>query len=315
MILFTAKISSKHQEKLTTNYPNQTFIFCENQVEVEQHISEAVVVVTFGSGLTADLIKRAEQLKWIMVLSAGMENLPLKEIEEKEIFVTNTRGIHKTPMAEYAISMLLQVYREGKVMMKNEQEHIWDKSVRMKEMTEKTMLIAGTGAIGQEVARLAKAFHMRTIGVSRSGRPVSFFDENYTQGEIDQLLPEADFVVSVLPSTDETKGFFTYEHFQQLPAHAVFLNMGRGNVVPSEVLLKAILNKEIAHAVLDVFEEEPLPEDHAFWQEDNITITPHISGVSPVYMVRALEIFEPNLDTFLSGKGTYINEIDPARGY
>lgn len=315
MILFTAKISSKHQEKLTAKYPNQNFIFSDNQAEIEQYISEAVIIVTFGSGLTADLIKRAGQLEWIMVLSAGLENLPLKEIEEKEILVTNTRGIHKIPMAEYAISMLLQVYRQGKVIMKNEQEHTWDKSVRMKEITDKTILIAGTGAIGQEVARLAKAFNMRTIGISRSGKPVDFFDENYAQDDIGQLLPKADFVVSVLPSTNETKGFFTYEHFQQLPAHAVFLNMGRGNVVPSEVLLKAILNKEIAHAVLDVFEEEPLPEDHAFWHEENITITPHISGVSPVYMVRALEIFEPNLDTFLSGKGTYINEIDPARGY
>lgn len=315
MILFSAKISSKHQERLKVNYPKQDFMFCENQTALEQHISEAEIVVTFGRDLSAKLIEQAHQLKWIMVMSAGLEDLPFKEIKKKGILVTNTRGIHKVQMAEYAISMLLQVYRQGKVIMKNEQEHIWDKSVRMQEITNKTLIVVGTGAIGQEVARLATAFRMKTIGVSRSGRPVEFFDENYKQDEISLLLPEADFVVSVLPSTDETKGFFTYEHFRLLPEHAVFLNMGRGNVVSTEDLLKVIQNKEIAHVVLDVFEEEPLPEDHAFWQAENITITPHISGLSPYYMVRALEIFEPNLDTYLTGKGAYMNEIDPTRGY
>lgn len=315
MILFSAKISSKHQERLKVNYPKQDFMFCENQTAFEQHISEAEIVVTFGRDLSAKLIEQAHQLKWIMVMSAGLEDLPFKEIKKKGILVTNTRGIHKVQMAEYAISMLLQVYRQGKVIMKNEQEHIWDKSVRMQEITNKTLIVVGTGAIGQEVARLATAFRMKTIGVSRSGRPVEFFDENYKQDEISLLLPEADFVVSVLPSTDETKGFFTYEHFRLLPEHAVFLNMGRGNVVSTEDLLKVIQNKEIAHVVLDVFEEEPLPEDHAFWQAENITITPHISGLSPYYMVRALEIFEPNLDTYLTGKGAYMNEIDPTRGY
>ncbi len=315
MILFSVKISSEHQERLKANYPEQDFIFCTNQNEFEQNISNAEVIVTFGKDLSAELMEQAHQLKWIMVMSAGLEHLPFKEIERKGILVTNTRGIHKVPMAEYAISMFLQVYRQGKVIMKNEQKHIWDNTVRMQEITQKTLIVAGTGAIGQEVARLAKAFQMKTIGVSRSGRPVEFFDEVHKQAEISQLLPEADFVVSVLPSTDETKGFFNYEHFKLLPEHAIFLNMGRGNVVSTEDLLKAIENKEISHVILDVFEEEPLPEDHPFWQAENVTITPHMSGLSPHYMVRAIEIFEPNLNTFLTGKGVYMNEIDPVRGY
>lgn len=315
MILFSAKIASKHQEKLKADFPNQEFSFCENNDEVKQHVSDAVVIVTFGDDITAELMEQANSLKWIMVISAGVDKLPFQAIQEKGILVTNARGIHKVPMAEYAISMLLQVYRQGKVIMQNQAEKVWDKTVRMQEISGKTMLIAGTGAIGQEVARLAKAFHMKTIGVSRSGSDVTFFDENHTTEDLNNLLPHADFVVTVLPDTKETQGLFTYEHFQNMPEHAVFLNMGRGNVVSSTDLLKAIQEKEIAHAVLDVFEEEPLPADHAFWQEKDITITPHLSGVSPNYVPRAMEIFEHNLQVFIDEKDAYVNIIDVTRGY
>lgn len=315
MILFSAKIASKYQERLKANFPNQVFTFCESNDEIKQHVSDAAVIVTYGEDLTAELIGQANSLKWIMVISAGVDKLPFQAIRKKGILVTNARGIHKIPMAEYAISMLLQVYRQEKVIMQNQAEKVWDKSVRMKEITGKTMLIAGTGAIGQEVARLAKAFHMKTIGVSRSGSDVTFFDENHSTDDMNGLLPHADFIITVLPNTKETQGLFTYEHFQNMPNHAVFVNMGRGNIVSSTDLLKAIREKEIAHAVLDVFEEEPLPTEHAFWQEENITITPHISGVSPNYVPRAMEIFEHNLQVYLDERDTYVNIIDVTRGY
>src|SRR5699024_12863703 len=109
----------------------------------------------------------------------------------------------------------------------------------------KTMLIAGTGAIGREVARLAKAIHMKTIGVSRSGRELEYFDENVTIDKIKFRLPEADFIVSVLPSTKETKHFYTYDLFEMMKESAIFLNMGRGDAVESDVILKAIKEKEI----------------------------------------------------------------------
>src|SRR5699024_10059232 len=147
---------------------------------------------------------------------------------------------------------------------------------------------------------------MTIYGVSRSGRTVANFDENFTTDELEKLLPEADFVVSVLPSTEKTRGLFTNEYFQLLPDHAVFLNMVRGDVVSSEDILKAVQQQEIAHAVLDVFEEEPLPADHPIWQEENITITPHISGVSKHYLPRALEIFEENLHIYLSDQKNYV---------
>ncbi|GGB57825.1 glycerate dehydrogenase [Lentibacillus populi] len=314
-ILFSTKLSAKHQKKLMQDYPEQSFVFCDNMKEASAVLPEAEVLATYGGDLTDDLIEKAVNLKWIMVLSAGMDQMPLTSLKNRNILVTNARGIHKTPMSEYVIALLLQVYRQTKTLLHNETNHYWDKSVRMQELTGKTMLIAGAGAIGQEVARLAKAFRMKTIGVSRSGRPVEHFDENYSTAAFDRLLPKTDIVVSVLPSTAETTYFYTYDHFQKLPDHAVFLNIGRGDAVKTDVVLKAIRQGEIAHAVLDVFETEPLPEDSPLWQEENITITPHISGVSPQYVTRALEIFTRNLDTYLQDSTDYMNQIDLARGY
>lgn len=262
MILFSGKISKKHHDRLKAGYPENYFMFCDNMNEAKAHLKEAEILVTYGSDLTPELIGKAENLKWIMVMSAGIDKMPVKEIAEKNIIVTNVKGIHKVPMAEYAISMLLQVYKQAKALIENEQESKWDPAVKMQEISGKTMLVLGTGAIGQEVARLAKAFNMKTIGVSRSGRPVTYFDENHSVADMKGILTQADIVVAVLPSTEETKGLFTFEHFELLPGHAVFLNMGRGDLVRSEDMLKALQEEQISHIVLDVFEEEPLPENH-----------------------------------------------------
>lgn len=315
VILSSAKLSDKHKIALHDKYPDITFNFCDNMDEAKQYLGQAEILITYGSDLTAELVKSASQLKWIMVISAGLENMPLAVIKEKGILVTNAKGIHKFQMAEYAISMLLQVYRQAKVFIENEVASKWDKTVRMQELTGKTMLIAGTGAIGGEVARLAKAFRMTTYGISRSGRPVDYIDETYTNDDLKNILPKADIVVSVLPSTLETRNFFNDEHFQLLPNHAVFLNMGRGDAVKDGDILNAVREGEIAHAVLDVFETEPLPDDHPFWKEDNVTVTPHISGASPMYQTRALEIFEQNLETYLANREGFVNKIDLTRGY
>lgn len=315
VILFSANISERHRLHLQETYPKQSFVFCTDMQEAKKHLPEAEVLVTYGEDLDKHLIQEAENLRWIMVMSAGIEQLPFKAIHEKKILVTNARGIHKTPMAEYVIAMLLQVYRQAKVLMKNEANHKWDRSVKMQEISGRTMVIAGTGAIGQEVARLAKAFHMKTYGISRSGKNVDYFDVNYSTDQMMDVIPKADFVISVLPSTKETKYLFTDEHFRQMKDTAIFLNMGRGDVVREETVLKAVQDRQIAHAVLDVFTTEPLPEDHPFWKEESITITPHLSGMSSLYVTRSLDIFKNNLQAYLDGTGEFVNTIDLMRGY
>lgn len=315
-IVFSTKPSEKHQTYLTEKFSKPDFYFYEKMDMAQAALPDAEVLVTYGGDLTPELIRKSKKLKWIMLLSAGMDDMPLNEIEEAGILMTNVRGIHKTPMSEYAISMLLQVYRQAKAMMKNQENHVWNKKLHMREISGSTMVVVGAGAIGQEVARLAKAFGMKTIGVSRTGRNVAYFDQNEKVENLKDVLPQADFIVSVLPSTNETRYLYTMEHFKLMPDHAVFLNMGRGDVVSTDVLLEAIRNQEIAHAVLDVFETEPLPADSPLWDEENITVTPHISGLSPLYMSRGLEIFSQNLEAYLSAKIEDMqNRINVSQGY
>lgn len=314
-ILFTAKISHKYQEQLKRQFPSYQFLFCQTRDETDKHIGDAEILVTYGADVDELLVTHAKHLRWIMVLSAGVEQLPFPIIIKRKIVVTNARGIHKGPMAEYAISMLLQNYRQEKAIMNNETAKRWDQSLVIKEISERTMVVVGTGAIGQEVARLAQAFRIKTIGISKSGKRVDYFDENHPLEKLNSVLTDADFVISVLPSTNETKKTFQSFEFNQMGKHSVFLNMGRGDVLDEADLLEAVQKNVIGHAVLDVFADEPLSEDHPFWREENITVTPHISGVSTEYVSRALEIFSDNLTRFLEGNDLLINKIDVIKGY
>src|SRR5690625_5269613 len=283
--------------------------------EAQPFLSEAKVLVTYGEDLTPELMGQAVQLEWIMVMSAGLERMPFKAIEEKQVRVTNARGIHKVPMGEYTISMLLQTYRQEKLISENEGNQIWDKTVRVKEITEKTILIVGAGAIGEEIARLAKAFQMKTWGISRSGRSVKHFDVNEPMENLHTLLPDADFIVSVLPSTVETQHVFTEKEFKLMSEQAVFMNIGRGQAVNSEVLLIANQQVDIVHTTLKWLVTKPLQPFQSTWSEKYITLTPHIHVVPSAYVTRKLEIFTSNLRVYQSEVNTYLYDLHTNRGY
>lgn len=309
------RVPEEIQTRLEEKFNDVQFMFCHGIEEAEQHLPKADVFITYGEDLTPERIESAEGLKWIMVLSAGVDRMPFDEIEKRGILVTNVRGIHAAPMAEYAISMLLQVYRQAKALTFQEKDHQWSRRPVMNEISGRTMVLLGTGAIAQGVARLAKAFQMKTIGISKTGSSKPHFDETYSVEQMKEMLAEADFVVAVLPSTPDTQYLLKADHFKTMPDHTVFLNMGRGDLVATDVIMKAVNDAQIAHAVLDVFETEPLPENHPLWETEKITITPHISGVSPHYIPRGFELFEENLQAFISGRAELTNKIDPKRGY
>lgn len=314
-IVSSAKLKTRIKERLISNYPDFEFSFRKDINEAIGDLVEADVFITYGEDLTDEIIVQAKNLKWIMVISAGLDQMPFTTIKEKGILVTNAKGIHKIPMAEYAISMMLQVARQSKKLIKNEQDHIWDRTIPMTELNGKTVGVLGAGAIGTQIAKYAQVFNMKTIGLNRSGTKVESFDEMVTMSTINDLLQQSDFVVSVLPSTPETDGIINSEIFKQMKETSVFINIGRGKSVIEKDLILALEEGEIAHAVLDVFENEPLPSDHPFWDMEKVTITPHLSGISAQYQQRAMEIFEKNLGVFLADRHNYLNVIDLDKGY
>lgn len=294
-------------------YPQINFEF--HKGIKEDLFLEAEVFLTYGEDLTEELICRANKLKWIMVMSAGLDRMPFEACKQRGILVTNVRGIHKIPMAEFTLGMMLQHVKQMRTLWENEKNEAWERKLPMGELYGKTLLILGIGAIGGEVARLAKAFNMKTIGVNRSGAETEWADQVYTMDSFKEALPEADFIVSVLPSTNETKHFLKGEHFELMKDTAVFINIGRGDLVKDEVLLTAMQEKRIAHAYLDVFYREPLRDGHPFWKMDNVTVTPHISSLTKNYMPRSFEIFKQNLNTYIQNGTDYKNVIDLDRGY
>lgn len=314
-ILVATVPSEKRRQTLTDQYPQHIFTFVKNLEEAKEELAKARILVTYGNDVTDAIIDQAASLEWVMVISAGMDEMPFEALEKRNILVTNARGIHPIPMAEYAISMLLHVSRQEDVLLELAKEKKWDRSVKMNEISNGRLVVLGAGAIGQEVARLAKAFRMTTYGVARTAKEVTHFDKVVSMDDIHTVLPEADFVVSVLPSTPGTKGLLTEEDFKAMNDRAIFLNMGRGDLVSSDIIIDALEQGQIAHAILDVVEEEPLPKEHPLWETKGVTITPHLSGISPHYLRRAFEVFTYNLDQFESGTKAFKNVIDLSRGY
>ncbi|MFB5088521.1 D-2-hydroxyacid dehydrogenase [Psychrobacillus sp. PGGUH221] len=312
-ILFSFLPKPEQQANLIQRFPHEKFYF--QKPFDEETLRNADIFVTYGEDLNVSHIELADRLKWIMVASAGLEKMPLKEIASRNILVTNVRGIHKIPMAESIVAHILSIKKSLPIIAQNQRDSLWSKRVSSSEIFDSTALILGPGAIGGEVGRILQAFGVHTIGCNRSGEPADFMNEMVSFSDLKKALPKADIVISILPSTVETRNLLTSEHFHCMKRTAIFMNFGRGDVVKEEVLLQALQNNCIAYTVLDVFENEPLKEDHPFWKMENVVVSPHVSSHSSQYVVRALDIFSDNLMKWLNGDTSLKNVIDLERGY
>lgn len=310
---FTFQPRGHFQASLIEKFPNVEFVFSGKLND--EDLKEADILVTYGTDLTAEHIGMAQRLQWIFVASAGIELMPNEAIAEKGIVVSNARGIHKSPMAESILAHILSLKRALPWMYEQQAKGVWSKKGPFSELRDSTALIIGPGAIGSEVGRLLQAFGVNTIGCNRSGKPAPFMDDTVSFEHLDEVLPKADIVLSILPETKETKHLITLEHFERMKDSAIFMNFGRGSVVSTDVLVEVLQNRLIAHVVLDVFDEEPLPENHPLWQLDNVIISPHVSSFSSRYVERALDIFNPSLTKWLNGEKDIENKVDVLRGY
>ncbi|QCR33740.1 NAD(P)-dependent oxidoreductase [Lysinibacillus sp. SGAir0095] len=313
-VYFTFDSRPDLQKQLVDEFPEIEFAFRKGIVV--EDLESAEVIVTYGEDLSEEDIAKAQNLKWIFVASAGVEKMPKNAIAERNILVSNVRGIHKKPMTESILAHILSIKRILPTIYQNQRNKVWDKrGGRPTELNGSTALIIGPGAIGGEIGRLLQAFEVYTIGCNRSGNPADYMNETYRIDDLAEHLPKADIVISVLPSTDETEHLIKYEHFQLMRDNAIFLNFGRGNLVSTDVLVRALEENQILHAVLDVFEEEPLPLNSRLWELDNITISPHCSSHSSRYLERSFEIFIPSLKKYLNGETGIENKMDILRGY
>lgn len=315
-ILSTTNMSQKHQDRLSAKFPQHRFIYTANLEEGVAALPEADVLVTFGKGIGEETIDRASRLRWVHVMSAGVDSLPFGKLMERHIQVTNVRGIHAIPMAEYTFAVLLQIVRSMKRLVKAEQDKRWDKQCRVGELWGQTLGIIGVGAIGKEIAHRAKVFGMHTLGVNTDGREMDGIDKMFAIRELESVLRQSDFVVLTVPLVPSTHHLMNAETLREMKETAYLINVARGPVIDEEALIHALRENQLAGAVLDVFDQEPLPENHPFWTMDNVTITPHISGLSPMYMTRAVELLIENLTHYSNGEAWKMqNVINLSRQY
>lgn len=278
---------------------------------------ESVEIIYGWTGQQSEelLSEGKHNLKWVQGKAAGVDFLDLKKLEKNGVLLTNASGIHSIPIAESIFGMLLAYTRGIQKAVKNQQINKWEQVDSLMELHGKTIMIVGTGKIGIEVGRLAKAFNMKTIGVNRSGGSVDYMDHLIKQPNLKEQVKQADIVVNILPLTDQTHYFFNQEVFSQMKEGTLFVNVGRGPTVKTDDLIEALDDGKISFAGLDVFETEPLPEANELWTREDVLITPHIAGTAEQFKKRLFAIFEENLKAYLARETLPINLIDYNQQY
>lgn len=279
------------------------------------HLKDAEILANWNKEARRECLNVDSKLRWVHTWSAGVNGLPMDEFKKLDIRLSNASGVHPFQISETIFAMILAYTRQLHVYIKNQMQNKWEPTKNGLEIHGKTMGIIGVGSIGKETARLAKAFGMRVIGVRRSGSAVSEVDEMYDLNGMADLLSQSDYVVNTLPSTHETHHIIGEQQFNQMKPSAFYVNIGRGDTTDTDALVKALNEKKIAGAGLDVFEQEPLPESSPLWQLENVIITPHNSGDTEHYDDRVMEIFIANFKKYLLDGEPDVSRVDLDKRY
>ncbi len=310
-ILILFELLDDQIEELKGTASDYEIIYSADEAQADQ----LEIVLGWSEALIPLIEDDQSQVKWIQYPYAGVDVLPLDLFKEKDILLTNGSGIHKYAVAESTIGLLLGYTRGIIEAAYNQLDGQWRDGQHLYELYGKTMMILGTGNIGQHLAQIAKGFGMKTIGVNRSGRSVENMDKQYVQDDLAEVIGEADVVVNILPATEETKHLFDEELFSKMKEGSIFINVGRGETVDTEALLNALDTNQLLFAGLDVFEEEPLPQGHPIWSHDKIAVTPHIAGNVENYPNHLYPIFMENFEAFMEDEELPRNLVELESGY
>jgi phosphoglycerate dehydrogenase-like enzyme len=260
------------------------------------------------------LLDATPKLRWYHTVSAGVENMPLPELAQRGIVLTNNSGSYDIQIAEHLLAFVLAASRQLHRYRDSQRMSEW-KDEPHQELRDATIVVYGMGSIGGEIARLAIAVGMRVIGVRRTaGRPEPGVERVVAADRLADVVGEADYLAIAAPLTPATRGAISREVISRMKPTAWILNIARGAIVDEPAMVEALQAKRIGGAALDVFTTEPLPKESPLWTLENVIVTPHNSGSSPRAGERTLALFAENLRRYKSGE-TLINRVDYEAGY
>lgn len=286
--------------------------------DAEASLAEAEVLLRGGIGAAAldHVIERAPGLRWIHSISAGVDKVVTPLSRQRGLQVTNARGVFSPPIAEYVVMMCLAIARRLPQLFDLQRERTWQ-PLRGSELGGLTVGIVGYGSIGAEIARLLAPFGTRIVATRRHPELGSGELSNVEVWGVERLhdlLKIADVVVIAAPLTDTTAGLIGAAELQEMPGHAWLINIARGRLVDELALRRALAAGWIGGAVLDVFDEEPLPADSPLYDTPNLVITPHTSWSSDRVLDRSIDLFVANLERYLADQPLE-NLVDLEAGY
>lgn len=297
---------------LLARYPNAAIDFagCVEDV-IPGRSYDAVIAPTLP--WLADALNLLQDVRWIHFLSAGVEKIWEMDFDKGNATLTKSSGVHGAPMSEYAIGAMLYFAKQFGLFHQQAQRAEW-KRTWLNELTGRQVTILGLGHVGQALAKRAKAFDMKVVGTLRHLREVPGVDHVVAMEEIGQELSRTDYLVVCLPLTPETRGMVDGSFLSRMKPGAVLVDISRGGVVKGDAVLAALDEGVLKGAALDVFERQPLPEESPLWNHDKVLITPHVSGTTPFYLERALELFHANAQALLSGQNP-VTPVNREAGY
>lgn len=242
-------------------------------------------------------IEKFPSLKFIQLTSAGFDRVDLNYVKENNISIHNAKGVYSIPMAEFALSGVLSLYKQLNFFRSNQKAHRWEKHRDIIELYGKNVLIVGVGNVGAECAKRFALMGCSVYGADVYPQKTEHFVDVLPMSKLDGLLGNADVVILTLPLTGETKGLFNISRFEKFKDGAILVNISRGAVVNQADLVSA-LDGKLGGAVLDVFDNEPLEENSPLWEMENVIITPHNSFVGEGNIERLYEVVLSNLKNF-----------------
>ncbi|MCU1233791.1 MAG: D-isomer specific 2-hydroxyacid dehydrogenase, NAD-binding [Candidatus Solibacter sp.] len=306
--------------KLLGQLPPETNIAVGNSVEAFQRLAnEADVILSWSASgkLLREVFGMCPNVRWVHSRSAGLDTVLFPELVESAVPLTNGRGVFSQSLGEFALCAILYFAKDLRRMIANQQAERWD-PFDIVEISGQTLGIVGYGDIGRAVATRARAMGMRILAVKRHGPSLYNVDPLVNQifppEERTQMISQCDYVVCAAPLTPETRGLIGEAEFAAMKPNAVVVNIGRGPVIDEAAMVRALTQKRIKGAALDVFDTEPLPAGHAFYHLENVLLSPHCADHTADWTEQAMRFFLAQFERYSEGRPLE-NVVNKKQGY